>query len=50
MTVSKEIKTIDDKIELNKVQFDLGRQTAEISALSSGNGSKYDFFTGKNFY
>ena len=50
MTVSKETKTIDNKIELNKVHFDLGRQTAEISALSSGNDSKYDFFTGKIFY
>ena len=31
MTVSEKIKTIDNKIEQNKVQFDLERQTAKIS-------------------
>ena len=40
MTVSEEIKTINNKIEQYKFQFDLDIQTAEISALSSGNISK----------
>ena len=39
MTVSKKIKTID-KIEQNKPQYDLDRQTGKISNLPSGNVSK----------
>ena len=37
--VSKKIKTIDNKIEQNKAQYNLDRQTAKISVLSSGNVS-----------
>ena len=43
MSVSEKIKTIDNKIEQNKAQYNLDRQTAKISALSSGNVSKYEF-------
>ena len=50
MTVSKKIKTIDNKIEQNKVQYDLDRQTAKILALPSGNVNKYGFLTGKNVW
>ena len=50
MTVSEKIKTIINKIEQNKVQCDLDRQTAKISASSSGNVSKYEFLTGKDVY
>ena len=42
----KEIKTIDNKIEQNKAQFSLDRQTANISALSSENVGKCEFLTG----
>ena len=41
MSVSKKIKTIENKIEQNKAEYDLDRQTAEISDLLSGNVSKY---------
>ena len=34
MTVSERIKIIDNKIEQNKAQHDLDRQTAKYSALS----------------
>ena len=34
MTVTKKIKTIDNKIEQNKAQYNLERQTTKISALS----------------
>ena len=34
MTVTEKIKTIDNKIEQNKAQYDLDRQTAKIAALS----------------
>ena len=47
MTVIKKIKTIDNKIEPNKAQYDLDRQTTKISALSSGSIGKYEFVTGK---
>ena len=43
MTVSEKIKAIDNKIEQNKAQYSLDRQTAKISALSSRNISKYEF-------
>ena len=48
MSNSEKIKAINNKIEENKVQCDLDRQTAKISALSSGNVSKYEFWTGKD--
>ena len=43
MTVSKKIKTIDNKIKQNKAQYNWDRQVANISALSSGNVGKYKF-------
>ena len=48
MTVSKKIKTFDNKIEQNKAQYDLGRQNAKVSASSSANVTKYEFLTGKD--
>ena len=48
MSVIEKIKAINDKIEKNKSQYDLDRQTAENSALSSGNVNKYEFLTGKD--
>ena len=43
MSIIEKTKTIDNKIEQNKGQYNLERQTAKISALSSGNVSKYEF-------
>ena len=37
MSISKKIKGINNKIEQNKAQYNLDRQIAQISALSSGN-------------
>ena len=48
MSISEKIKTIDNKIEQNKAQYNLDRQTAKISALSSENVSQYDFLTEKD--
>ena len=48
MSISEEIKIIDNKIEQNKAQCNLDGQTAKIAALSSGNVSKYEFLTGKD--
>ena len=48
MTVSEKIKRIDNKIEQNKAQYNLDRETAEILALSSGNVGIYEFLTSKD--
>ena len=48
ISISEKIKTIDKKIKQNKAQYDLDRQTAKISALSSGNVSKCEFLTGND--
>ena len=48
MSISEKIKTVNIKIKQNKAQYNLDRQTAKISALSSGNVSKYEFLTGKD--
>ena len=40
--------TIDNKIEQNKTQGNLGRQTSNISLLSSGNVSNYELLTGED--
>ena len=42
-TIAEKIKTIDKKIKQNKDQYDLDRQTAKISALSSGNVVNMNF-------
>ena len=47
MSISEKIKAINNKIEQNKAQYNLDRQTADISVLSSGNVFKYEFLTGK---
>ena len=33
--------TIDDKIRIEKMQYDINREAAKISALSSGKIDKY---------
>ena len=48
MSISEKIKAINNKIEENKAQNTLDRETAKISALSSGNVSKYEFLSGKD--
>ena len=47
MTVTDQIKTIDNKIKANQVQCDLDRLTAKISVLSSGKLRKYEYLTGE---
>ena len=39
--------TIDDQIEDDKLQYDINREAAKISALSSGKSDKYEYVTGK---
>ena len=37
--------TIDDKIKDEKLRYDINRETAKISALSSGKIDKYKYLT-----
>ena len=39
--------TIDDKIRDEKLQYDINREEAKMSALSSGKIDKYEFLTGE---
>ena len=47
MSIGKKIKTINYKIEQKKAQYELRRQAAKISTLSSGNVSKHEYLTRK---
>ena len=38
---------IDDRIRDEKLQYDINREAAKISALSSGKIDKYEYLTGK---
>ena len=40
--------TIDDQIRYEKLQYDIDRKTAEISALASGKIHKYEYLTGED--
>ena len=39
--------TLEDQIADEKVQYDIDREAAKISALSSGKTDKYEYLTGK---
>ena len=39
--------TIDDKIRDKKLQYDINREAAKISALLSGRIDEYEYLTGK---
>ena len=39
--------TIEDKIKNEKLKFGINRETAKISALSSGKIDKYEYLTGE---
>ena len=39
--------TIDDKIKDEKLQYDINREVAKISVLSSGKIDKYEYLAGE---
>ena len=39
--------TIDNKIRDEKLQYDINREAAKVSALSSGKIDQYEYFTGE---
>ena len=46
MTVTDQIKILNRKIKQNESQYDLDREAAKISALSSNNLDKYELLGG----
>ena len=49
MTLTDKLKILDDKIKANQAQYDLGREAAKISALSSKDLlEKYEYLTGED--
>ena len=47
MTEYKKNITINDKIRGQKLQYDINKEAAKTSALSSGKIDKYEFLTGE---
>ena len=48
MTINEQINILDNKIRSNQAQYDLVRQNATISTLSSGELDKYEYLTGED--
>ena len=49
MTLTDELKILDDKIYANQAQCDLGKETVKISALSSKDLlEKYEYLIGED--
>ena len=48
MTINEQIKIYGNKIRSNQAQYDLDRQNAKISALSSGKLDRYEYLTGED--
>ena len=49
MTLTDELKILDDKIKANQAQYDLSREAAELSTLSSKNLlDKFEYLTGED--
>ena len=48
MTINEQIIILDNNIRSNQAQYDLDRQNAKISALSSGELGKYEYLTGED--
>ena len=48
MTLTEQVQIFNDKIKANKAQYDLNREAAKMSALSSGELEKYEYLTGED--
>ena len=49
MTLTDELKILDDKIKANQAQYDLGREAAKVSAfISKDLFEKYEYLTGED--
>ena len=48
MTLTEQVKILDGKIKANKSQYDLDREAAKISALSSVELERYEYLAGED--
>ena len=48
MTLTDEYEILDDKINANQAQYDLYREAAKMSSLSTGKLDKCEYLTGKD--
>ena len=48
MTITEQVKILNDKIKSNKAHYDLDRQTTKISALFSKDLEKYEYLNGED--
>ena len=48
MTLIEQVKILDDKIKANKARYDLDREAAKKSTLSSGELEKYKYLNGED--
>ena len=48
MAVTGQIKILNRKTKQNEAQYDLDREAAKISALSSNNLDKYEYLSGED--
>ena len=48
MTLTEQVKILDDKIKAYKSQYDLDKQADKISALSSKELEKYEYLTSED--
>ena len=47
MALTDELKILNDKVKVNQAQYDLDREAAKISTLSSKELDKYVYLTGE---
>ena len=45
MTLTEQVKILDEKIKSNEAQYDLDTQASKICALSSKDLEKYEYLT-----
>ena len=48
MTVTDQLRIIDNKIKANQAQYDLDRSAAKISSYSSADLRKHEYLTGED--
>ena len=48
MTVTDQLRIIDNKIKANQAQYDLDRSAAKISPYSSADLRKHEYLTGED--
>ena len=48
MTLTEQVKINNEKLKTNHVQYNLDRETAKLSALSSKESDKYEYLTGED--